>query len=99
MIYDSFNALSESIGAVWSTSGIAKSSGGIITGIIFWFAVERLLGLIATPLFKGASIAFVLLLTFMTLSIFHSFGTYSSVERPPMSIEETNRLILKDALK
>lgn len=99
MIYDAFNSMADTVGSLWASSGDSTTHAAFISGIVFWFVAERLIGFIATPLVKGASIGAVLLLTFLAISAIDSFGTYSEGDRPSVSIEETNRQILKDAIE
>lgn len=99
MVYETFNMTSDVLGSVWDWAGGSDPHRAFIGGIIFWFVVERLLGFIATPVIKSASIVAVLILTFMALSALSSFSTYSDVERPAVSITQKNTEILKDALE
>lgn len=99
MIHDAFNSISDTIGSMWETSGSPTVHAAFIAGIVFWFVIERMIGIIATPIIKAASIAVVLLLVFFGISILDSFGTYSGGDRPAVTIEEGNRQILKDALE
>jgi hypothetical protein len=99
VIYDAFNSISDTVGGLWESSGSSAAHSAFVAGIIFWFTIERFVGIIATPVIKAASIAVVLLLVFFGISILDSFGTYSEGERPAVTIEEGNRQILKDALE
>lgn len=99
MIYDAFNSFADTMGQVWETSGDPTTHAAFIAGIAFWFIAERLIGFIATPIFKAASIAVILLMTFLGISVLDSFGTYSQADRPEVTIEESNRQILKEALE
>jgi hypothetical protein len=99
VIYDAFNSISDTVGAMWESSGSPTVHAAFVAGIVFWFVIERLIGIIATPIIKAASIAVVLLLVFFGISVLDSFGTYSEGDRPAVTIEEGNRQILKDALE
>jgi hypothetical protein len=99
VIYDAFNSISDTIGTLWQSSGDGSAHSAFIAGIVFWFVIERLIGFIAAPLIKAASIVAVLLLTFFGISVLDSAGVYSGGDRPAVTIEESNRQILKDALE
>lgn len=99
MIYDAFNSIADTVGTIWESAGDSNTHAAFISGIVFWFVAERIIGFIATPLIKAASIVAVLLMTFLAISAIDSFGTYSKGDRPDVSIEESNRQILKDALE
>lgn len=99
MIYDAFNSMADTIGSMWESSGDSSIHAAFIAGIVFWFVAERIIGFIATPLIKAASIIVVLLLTFLGISVLDSFGSYSEGDRPAVTIEESNRQILKEALE
>lgn len=99
MIYDIFNSIADTVGSMWRYGSTSSAHGAFLAGIILWFVIERLLGIIATPLIKATSIAVILLFVFFGVSVFSSFGTYSSVERPAVTIEEGNRRILEEVLE
>ncbi|NTF17183.1 hypothetical protein G6L37_01905 [Agrobacterium rubi] len=99
MIYDAFNSMTDTVGSLWDESGSTTTHAAFVAGIAFWFVAERVIGFIATPIIKAASIAVVLLLTFLGISALESFATYSDGGRPAVTIEESNRQILKDALQ
>lgn len=84
---------------MWESSGSSTAHAAFVAGIVFWFVIERFIGIIATPIIKAASIAAVLILVFFGISVLDSFGTYSAGDRPDVTIEEGNRQILKDVLE
>lgn len=99
MIYETFNAVSDALGSVWDWAGAVEPHTAFIGGIVFWFVAERLLGFIAAPVIKSASIAAVLIITFLTLAAFSSFSAYSGIERPAVSKTQSDTQILKEALE
>lgn len=99
MIYDTFNSIADTLGSYWEQSGNDTVHAAFIAGIVFWFVIERFLGFIATPIIKAASVTVILIITFLGISVLSSFGTYSEGGRPAVTIEESNRQILMDAVK
>jgi hypothetical protein len=99
VIYDTFNSIADTLGSYWENSGNDVAHAAFVAGLLFWFVIERFLGFIATPIIKAASVTVVLIITFLAISVLNSFGTYSEGERPKVTIEESNRQILMDAVK
>lgn len=77
MVYEAFDALAAAVGSVWEWAGSADPQHAFIGGVVVWFFAERMLGFIATPIFKAASITVVLIGILLATALAQSFSTWT----------------------
>ncbi|WP_327210633.1 hypothetical protein [Rhizobium leguminosarum] len=96
MIYEAFDTLASAFGTVWEWAGSANPHHAFIAGVVIWFMVERVLGFVATPIFKAASITIALILVLLATGLAQSFSTWTEAggSRPAIArgAAETNAL-------
>jgi hypothetical protein len=101
MVYEAFDALASALGSVWEWAGSADPHHAFIAGVVVWFVAERVLGFIATPVFKAASITIALILVLLATGLMQSFSTWTDAggSRPAIARGAAETDALKDAIE
>jgi ABC-type uncharacterized transport system permease subunit len=99
MVYEAFDTLAAAFGAVWDWAGSADPHHAFIAGVVIWFLVERLLGFVATPIFKAASITIALILMLLATGLAQTFSKWTEAggSRPAIARGAAETNALKDA--
>lgn len=101
MIYEAFDAMASTISTVWTWAGSANPHHSLVAGIVIWFLIERVLGFIATPIFKAASITAALILALLITGAAQNFGNWTDAggSRPAVARGAAESELLKEMNK